>query len=90
MSKSILFYWGKGAEVRVKLLNIISKCNKKNEPCYMNLLAEKLGLSHVAVKKHIDLMLEEGFVEVINPEGKPVYLKLTQDGEEVLSEFRKG
>ncbi len=89
MSKFILFYWSKGAEMRVKILNLLHKCNKKNEPCYESFLAEKLGLSHVAIKKHLDLMLEEGFIRALNPEGKPVYLEITAKGIEVLEEFRK-
>ncbi len=89
MSKTILFYWSKGAKVRVKLLNEIDKCGKKNEPCYLNVLAEKLGLSHVGVKKHIDLMIEEEYVKEINPNGKPIYLELTEKGAGVLKEFKK-
>ena len=74
--------------MRVRILNEIDKCAKKGEPCYLNILAAKLGLSHVAVKKHLDLMVEEGFVLELNPGGKPVYLSLTQKGNEVLDEFR--
>ncbi|MEK6941245.1 MAG: hypothetical protein AABW85_00080 [archaeon] len=89
MSKTILFYWGKGAAIRVKLLNEIYKCNKNNHPCYLNLLAEKVGLTHVAVKKHLDLMLEEEYIKEINPAGKPVYIELTEKGKGVLKEFKK-
>jgi DNA-binding transcriptional ArsR family regulator len=88
MSKSILFYWSKGAETRIKILSEIYKCNKKNKACYLNSLSEKLGLSHVAVKKHLDLVLEEKYIKEINPEGKPVYLKLTDKGMDVLKEFK--
>jgi predicted transcriptional regulator len=52
-------------------------------------LAERLGLSHVAVKKHLDLMIEEKFVKEINPEGKPKFLELTEKGIKVLKEFKK-
>ena len=89
MSKTILFYWSKGAKMRVKILNEIYKCNKRNEACYLNLLSEKVKLSHVAVKKHLDLMVEEDFVKELNPKGKPVYLELTSKGIEVLKEFKK-
>lgn len=89
MSKTILFYWSKGAKMRVKLLNEIHKCNKRNEACYLNLLAEKVKLSHVAVKKHLDIMVEEDYVKELNPNGKPVYLELTEKGIEVLKEFKK-
>lgn len=89
MSRTILFYWSKGAQMRVKLLNWIDMCKKKGEPCYLNLLAKKVGLSHVAVKKHLNLLLDEGYIKEINPKGKPVYVELTVKGEQVLSEFRK-
>ena len=89
MSRAILFYWSKGADMRVKLLNEIARCNAKKMPCYINTLAEKFGVSHVAVRKHVELMLEGGFVRELNPEGKPVYLELTKEGENVLAEFRK-
>ena len=89
MSKTILFYWSKGAQMRVKLLNWIAKCIKKGEPCYLNVLAKKVNLSHVAVKKHLDLLLEEEYIKEINPNGKPVYLDLTAKGKDVLAEFKK-
>jgi predicted transcriptional regulator len=89
MQKSILFYWSKGAKVRVKLLHEIFKSNRKKEACYLNSLADKLGLSHVAVKKHLRLLAEESFVREINPGGKPVYLELTEKGLQVLNEFKK-
>lgn len=89
MSKFILFYWSKGAEMRVKILNEIHKCGKAKKPCYLNQIAEKLGVSHVAVKKHLDLLVDEGYVKEINPEGKPVYLNLTKEGVNILADFRK-
>ncbi len=89
MSKSILFYWSKGAKVRVKLLNEIDKCSKKNEPCYLAVLAEKLNLSHVGAKKHLDLLVKEGFVRELNPQGKPIYVELSDTGKEVLKEFKR-
>ena len=85
--KTILFYWSKGSDTRRTLIRIISECERKSEACYLNLLAEKLKLSHVAVKKHIDLMLEGEYVKMLNPGGKPVYLALTEKGIEVLKEF---
>jgi DNA-binding MarR family transcriptional regulator len=87
--KSILFYWGRGASVRVKLLNEISKLNKQKKPCFLSVLARSLGLSHVAVKKHLDLLIEDGYIATINPEGKPIYVELTDKGLEVLKEFKK-
>lgn len=46
-------------------------------------------VSKVAIKKHVDLLLEEKYVKVLNPEGKPHYLVLTQEGIEVLKEFSR-
>lgn len=89
MPKSILFYWGKGSSMRVKLLHEIHKANLEQKPCYLNLLAEKVGVSHVAAKKHLDLMIEEEYVREINPNGKPVYLEITEKGIGVLNEFKK-
>ncbi len=85
--KTILFYWSKGADTRRKLIRIIAECERKSEPCYLNLLAERLGLSHVAIKKHLDLLVEEGYVRILNPGGKPVFLALSDQGIEALKEF---
>ena len=87
--KSVLFYWGKGSEVRVHIIQIVGACNEKKEACYLNQIAEKLGLSHVAVKRHLDLLVEEGYVRETNPGGKPVYLELTSTGRKVEEEFKK-
>jgi predicted ArsR family transcriptional regulator len=87
--KTILFYWSKGADTRVKMIRIIAERGKKEQPCYLNLIAERLGLSHVAVKKHLDLLIEEGYVGVLNPGGKPNYLSLTEKGADVLKEFAR-
>jgi predicted ArsR family transcriptional regulator len=85
--KTILFYWSKGSETRRKLVRLIADCERKSEPCYLNLLAEKLGFSHVAIKKHLDLLIDEGYVRVLNPGGKPVFLALTAKGIDILKEF---
>jgi len=85
--KTILFYWSKGADIRRGIVKSIGECERKKKPCYLNLLAEKFGLSHVAIKKHLDLLREEGYVSELNPNGKPVYLSLSKKGIEVLAEF---
>ncbi len=85
--KTILFYWSKGSDTRRKLVRAIAECERHGEACYLNFLAEKMGLSHVAIKKHMDLLVEGGYVKVLNPGGKPVYLVLTSKGIEVLKEF---
>ncbi len=85
--KTILFYWSKGSDTRRKLIRIIADCERRSEPCYLNLLAERMGLSHVAIKKHLDLLVEEGYVRILNPGGKPVFLALSEAGIDALKEF---
>ncbi|MEW6721771.1 MAG: winged helix-turn-helix domain-containing protein [Candidatus Micrarchaeota archaeon] len=85
--KTILFYWSKGSDTRRKLVRLIADCERHGEACYLSFLAEKIGLSHVAIKKHVDLMVEEGYVKILNPGGKPVYLALTPKGIGMLREF---
>ncbi|MBI5046759.1 hypothetical protein HZC07_03435 [Candidatus Micrarchaeota archaeon] len=85
--KTILFYWSKGSDTRRTLIRIIAECERQSEACYLNLIAEKLKLSHVAIKKHLDVLLEEQYVRILNPGGKPIYLVLTDKGIEVLKEF---
>ncbi|MFH1211157.1 MAG: hypothetical protein V1645_04570 [archaeon] len=87
--KSVLFYWSKGAGTRRRILLIIKNANEKNEPCFLNVMAKRLKLTHVAVKKHIDLLVEEGYVEPINPSGKPVYLRLSDSGKGIIKELGK-
>lgn len=88
ISKSILFYWSKGADTRRRILLFIHKHNKKNKPCFLNQIAKELEVTHVAAKKHTDLLLEEGYISQINPKGKPIYLKITNKGIETILEFR--
>ncbi len=85
--KTVLFYFSKGAKIRVKIIKLIESHNQKNKPIFLNLLAEKLGISHVAIKKHLDLLEEYSYVKITNPRGKPLFLKLTNKGKEVANEF---
>jgi predicted ArsR family transcriptional regulator len=85
--KTILFYWSKGAETRRDIIRLTAGCERKNKPCYISTLAGKLGLSHVAVKKHVDLLLDEGYVKITNPGGKPAFLALTGKGNDVYDEI---
>lgn len=87
--KSVLFYWGKGAETRVSIIKIIGECNQKKLPCYLNQIAQKMNLSHVAIMKQLNLLLEEGYIREVNPDGKPIYLELTENGKKILQEFTK-
>ncbi|VVC01450.1 Uncharacterised protein [uncultured archaeon] len=85
--KTILFYWSRGAETRVRLLKLIEKTEKKGGACYLNTLARQLRLSHVAIKKHLDLLVEGKYVRILNPKGKPHYLALTEEGKRTAKEF---
>lgn len=87
--KTILFYWGKGAVTRIKMIKFIAECEREGSPCYINLIAERFGISRVALKKHFDVLLKFGYVKIINPGGKPNYIALTKEGIEVLKEFSK-
>ena len=78
--RSVLFYWSKGAEIRRSIIRLIGTCNLRDEPSFLNQIAREVDLSHVAVKKHIDRLISEGYIRPINPEGKPVYLELTTIG----------
>jgi len=75
--------------MRRKLLKIISELNQEKKPCFLNVIAKKIKFSHVATKKHIDLLVEEGYLEQINPKGKPVFLKLSSKGKNLIKEFDK-
>ncbi len=88
--KTILFYWSKGSDTRRRILRLIAESARRDAPSYLNQLAEKLKLSHVAVKKHLDLLIEEKYVEILNPDGKPNFLALTAKGREMLKELSSG
>ncbi len=85
--KTILFYWSKGSDTRRKLISIIAQSEREGDACYLTVLSDKLKLSHVAIKKHIDLMIDQGYIRILNPGGKPVYLVLTEKGIGALKEF---
>lgn len=89
MDKTILFYWSKGASTRVRILNAVFQCRQKKEPCFLNQIADVLELSHVAVKKHVDLLIREEYLAEVNPDGKPIFLELTEKGKKIVSEFKR-
>ncbi len=66
---------------------LINNLNKNKSPCFLNIIAQNLEISHVAIKKHIDLLLEENYINQINPRGKPIFLGLTKKGKEVIKEL---
>lgn len=88
--KTILFYWSRGADTRRAIIRFIAACERSEKPCYITTLAEKLKLSHVAIKKHTDILMEEKYVKVKNPGGKPAFLGLTQKGLEMARELGSG
>ena len=85
--KSVLFYWSKGADIRRKMVLLMNRLNNENKPCFLNIIADKLKISHVGMKKHIDLLIEEGYIEQVNPKGKPIFLKLSEEGIKLVKEF---
>lgn len=87
ITKSILFEWSRGAETRKKIVKLIHSCNCSNIPCFINYISKQLEISHVATKKHIDLLIEEKFVDPVNPDGKPIYLKLSKMGIDLIKDF---
>ncbi len=85
--ESILFYWSKGSETRRKMVRRVFEEEAKGRPVFLNSLAKDLGISHVAARKHVELLIEEGYLEKINPGGRPVYLRLSKKGERVAKEL---
>lgn len=85
MDGSVLFYFSKGADTRREIIQIVEK--KQDDGIYLSEIAEELEMSHVAARKHIELLREEDYLEHINPEGKPKYLKLTENGKRILENF---
>lgn len=86
--KSILFYWSKGADTRRKIVLLMNKLNNENKPCFLNIIADKLKISHAGMKKHIGLLIEEGYIKQINPKGKPIFLKLSEEGIKLAKELK--
>ena len=89
MDKTVLFYWSKGASTRVRILNSAFQCQQKKQPCFLNQIADALQLSHVAVKKHVDLLIQEDYLKEVNPKGKPIFLELSEKGKKIVYEFKK-
>lgn len=85
--KTVLFYFSKGSKIRVRILQLIQNYNIKNKPIFLNIIAKKLKISHVATKKHIDILEEYSYVKALNPNGKPLFLTLTKKGKDIIKEF---
>jgi predicted ArsR family transcriptional regulator len=85
MDESVLFYFSKGADTRREIIQIVKE--KQDDGIYLSEIADKLDMSHVAARKHIELLREEDYLEHINPEGKPKYIRLTENGEKIMKDF---
>ena len=85
--KTILFYWSKGADTRRQIIRLIAECERESKPCYLNIIADKLAITRAAVKPHLEILTKYGYIQALNPGGKPNYLVLTPQGIEVLKEF---
>ncbi len=85
--KSVLFHYSRSAEKRVRILKTIDSYSKRNKPVFASMMAKKFGMSHVAMKKHVDTLVQYKYLGIINAGGKPSYLRLTGKGEQALREF---
>lgn len=86
MDETVLFYLSEGGEMRLKILKLVRDAEEEREGMYLNKLADELNVSHVAARNHLQLLLDEGYVRHKNPDGKPKFLELTDDGERALDE----
>ena len=68
------------SDIKVEILKKLSSQEKENTLNSITSLAKFLSISKVAVKKHIDSLLESKLIEQINPGGKPIFLRLTKKG----------
>lgn len=92
---SILFVWSKGARQRRNILAEIERSQNKKEPIYVSKLSETLSksekngeISISAIRKHVKVLVEYGFVEPINKGGKPEYLQLTDTGKKTIEKIK--
>lgn len=86
MDETVLFYLSDGGDTRLEILELVEEAEKNQEGMYLNKLSDKLEMSHVAARKHLQLLIDEKYLQYKNPEGKPKYLELTTDGYRILSE----
>lgn len=87
MDETVLFYLSEGGDTRLQILKLVKEAEKAQEGIYLNKLADELGMTHVAARKHLQLLLEEDYLRYKNPGGKPKYLELMTDGNRVLNEI---
>jgi predicted ArsR family transcriptional regulator len=84
---TILFLHSKGAQTRRKLVQLLYHETKNNYLHTITTLSSELGISKVAVKKHVDYLTYLGYVDKMNPKGKPVFLRLTEKGTIIAKKY---
>jgi DNA-binding MarR family transcriptional regulator len=85
--EEIILLYSNGAPIRRKILQLFHTKEKDSWPLCLTSVAGQFDISKVAIKRHVDLLLENGYLEKINPAGKPVYLKLTSKGTETARKY---
>ena len=87
MMESVIFLHSRGAELRRKIIrSLYLQENEKIRYC-SSTLARKSSISKVAMKKHIDYLVYLGYIDKINPMGKPIFLRLTPKGSKTAKKF---
>ncbi|OLS26390.1 MAG: hypothetical protein HeimC3_09400 [Candidatus Heimdallarchaeota archaeon LC_3] len=96
---SIILIWAKGAKQRRHILCKIYEAQTKGESMFVSKLAknyqEKFELnglkkiSRSAIRKHIEILKEYGFIKPVNEGGKPEFLQVTEIGMKAIKKFEK-
>ena len=98
---SIVILWSKGAYQRKRILLEIARAQKEGNPIFVSKIAERLislsenqdkhdkPISLSAVRKHVKVLTQFGFIKSINLGGKPEYLQLTTEGEKAVQLLSK-
>ncbi|MHA1983918.1 MAG: hypothetical protein ACW967_06155 [Candidatus Hodarchaeales archaeon] len=87
---SVLFLWSKGAFIRRKILLEVHNAEKNRNSIFVTKLQQILGnkmekqLSRSTIRKHVNVLLEFNYIRIINKEGKPKYLALTDLGKKII------
>ena len=71
-------------QVLIDILRVIQR-EGQTKPTH---ILYKANLSHKLLKNHLNLLLEKGFIEQKNHDGK-VYYSITRKGIEFMVEYRK-
>lgn len=86
MDETVLFYLSEAGDKRLKMLQLVAEAEEEKEGMYLTKMAEEIGISHVAARKHLQLLLDENYLQYKNPDGKPKFLELTEKGRGVLED----